>query len=69
MYYRLSELEILRHISFEQTGKIETVARSALDLNNALVGTDAHERITCENQRNIDELIRRFAFLQFICML
>ncbi|EFO27979.2 spectraplakin [Loa loa] len=55
----LSELETLQHASFEQTGKIETVMRSALDLSNALAGTDAHERISSENQRYIDELARR----------
>uniref|UniRef100_A0A0R3RSE7 GAR domain-containing protein n=1 Tax=Elaeophora elaphi TaxID=1147741 RepID=A0A0R3RSE7_9BILA len=55
----LSELEALQHVSFEQTGKIETVTRSAIDLSNALTGTDAHERISRENQRRIDELKRR----------
>ncbi|KAK6106184.1 Spectrin repeat family protein [Brugia pahangi] len=55
----LSELETLHHVSFEQTGKIETVTRSAVDLSNALMGTDAHERISRENQRHIEELIRR----------
>ncbi|VBB27153.1 unnamed protein product [Acanthocheilonema viteae] len=55
----LSELETLQHVSFEQTGKIETVTRSAVDLGNALAGTDAHERISRENQCHIDELMRR----------
>lgn len=59
-------METLQHASFEQTGKIETVTRSAVDLSNALVGTDAYERISRENQRHIDELARRCAFLQFI---
>ncbi|VDO39743.1 unnamed protein product [Onchocerca flexuosa] len=56
---RLSKLENLQHASFEQTSKIETVTRSAMDLSNALSGTDAHERISHENQRHIDELARR----------
>uniref|UniRef100_A0AAF5PYW1 GAR domain-containing protein n=2 Tax=Wuchereria bancrofti TaxID=6293 RepID=A0AAF5PYW1_WUCBA len=55
----LAELETLHHVSFEQTGKIETVTRSAMDLSNVLVGTDAHERISRENQRHIEELTRR----------
>uniref|UniRef100_A0A915Q3J6 Uncharacterized protein n=1 Tax=Setaria digitata TaxID=48799 RepID=A0A915Q3J6_9BILA len=63
----VSELEALQHTSFEQTSKIETVTRSAADLSNALVGTDAHERITHENQRQINELARRLAFFTIHC--
>lgn len=61
--FRLSELEALQHASFEQTSRIEMTARSAAELSSALVGTDAHERITHENQRQIDELARRFEWL------
>ncbi|VDN02146.1 unnamed protein product [Thelazia callipaeda] len=55
----LSELEMLQQLSFEQTGKIETVMRSASEFSSAVVGTDAHQRVTHENQRQIDELTRR----------
>ncbi|KAM3720341.1 Microtubule-actin cross-linking factor [Dirofilaria immitis] len=55
----LSKLENLQHVSFEQTSKIEMVTRSARDLSNALAGTDAHERISHENQCYIDELARK----------
>ncbi|MCP9258008.1 hypothetical protein DINM_001172 [Dirofilaria immitis] len=57
----LSKLENLQHVSFEQTSKIEMVTRSATDLSNALAGTDAHERISHENQCYIDELARKSA--------
>ncbi|VDK29640.1 unnamed protein product [Gongylonema pulchrum] len=64
-FFRLSELEALQHVSFEQASRTEAAARSAAELSSALIGTDAYERITHENQCQIDEFTRRFKLLIF----
>uniref|UniRef100_A0A915B3J8 Microtubule-actin cross-linking factor 1 n=1 Tax=Parascaris univalens TaxID=6257 RepID=A0A915B3J8_PARUN len=55
----LKRMEELQHTSLEQAALMESALRSAADLNSALVGTDAHERIALENQRQLDDFQRR----------
>lgn len=59
-FYSLNELESLQQATVDQIALNENVSRSAFELDNALVGTDAHDRIVLENQQRIDDLERRF---------
>lgn len=54
-------MEELQHTSLEQAALMESALRSAAELNSALIGTDAHERIALENQRQLDDFQRRLA--------
>ncbi|KHN76670.1 Dystonin [Toxocara canis] len=55
----LKRMEELQHDSLEHAARIESALRSANELSSALVGTDAHQRIALENQRQLDDFQRR----------
>ena len=55
----MSDLEALQALSFEQAGRLDALKRSAVELDSALAGTDAQERVALENKRILDDFTRR----------
>ncbi|VDK41941.1 unnamed protein product [Anisakis simplex] len=55
----LIHMEELEQVCLNQSSRIDCALRSAAELNSALIGTDAHQRIVLENQQQLDDFQRR----------
>lgn len=59
-FFSLTELQSLHATCFEHGSRLETIMKPSAELEEALVGTDARERVVLENKQLFDEFKRRY---------